>query len=101
MAVLDIIYSILLNLFPLILFALPIPFIRKKKFGLFYSRLYLGLCVFFLVYWVLPVLFQFEFAKPPISSNDSPEGLGVGYLFARSFSMFSLYLQYPFRILPF
>ncbi|MHA1562807.1 MAG: hypothetical protein ACTSPA_11855 [Promethearchaeota archaeon] len=96
----DIVLSIALNLFPILLFAIPLLFLRKKKFGLIYKRFYYGLCIFFLIYWVLPAIFQNVKDIPLEESEKNNIGYLIIFLFERSFSMLLLYLQYPFVILP-
>ncbi len=96
----DIVLSIVLNIFPLLFFAIPLLFLRKKKIGLIYKRFYYGLCIFFLIYWVLPAIFQNVKDIPLEESEKNNFGLLILFLFERSFSMLLLYLQYPFVILP-
>jgi len=96
-------YTILFNLFPLILFALPMAILRIRKSTLskIYTRFYWGLVFFFVVYWILPSIYQ----QP--TSIDVPADIaldtwsGFKFFFLRSFSLFSLYLQFPFILLPF
>jgi len=96
----DIVLSIALNLFPILIFAIPLLFLRKKKIGLIYKRFYYGLCIFFLIYWVLPAIFQ-DVKIIPLEDNEKNNiGYLIIFLFERSFSMLLLYLQYPFVILP-
>ncbi|MHA1512431.1 MAG: hypothetical protein ACTSRX_12020, partial [Promethearchaeota archaeon] len=83
----DIVLSIALNLFPILLFAIPLLFLRKKKFGLIYKRFYFGLCIFFLIYWVLPAIFQ-DVKNMPLEENEKNNiGYLIIFLFERSFSM--------------
>ncbi len=96
----DIVLSILLNLFPILIFAIPLIFLRKNKLSLIYKRFYYGLCIFFLIYWVLPAIFQ-DIKAIPLEENEKNNfGLLILFLIERSFSMLFLYLQYPFVILP-
>ena len=96
----DIVLSIILNLFPILIFAIPLIFLRKKKIGLIYKRFYYGLCIFFLIYWILPAIFQ-DVKDIPLEENEKNNfGLLILFLIERSFSMLFLYLQYPFVILP-
>ena len=96
----DIVLSIVLNLFPILIFAIPLIFLRKKKIGLIYKRFYYGLCIFFLIYWVLPAIFQ-QVKDIPLEENEKNNfGLLLLFLIERSFSMLLLYLHYPFVILP-
>jgi hypothetical protein len=96
---LDVVYSLLLNLFPLVLFGIPVLILQKKKFGVIYRRLYYGLCIFFLVYWVLPSLLSFSISEMTVGGTDY--GQGFQFIIVRTLSMVFLYAQYPFYILPF
>lgn len=98
----DLILSLLLNIIPLAVFAIPIPFLKRKTAKRsFYLRLYYGLCFFFAVYWILPAILQFD--VKPLSLEDTPPdqpGLITFYLLTRSLSLITTYAQYPFILLP-
>ncbi|MHA1888056.1 MAG: hypothetical protein ACTSX0_08510 [Promethearchaeota archaeon] len=101
-AIEDVIFSLLLNLIPLLIFTIPIPFFKRKTAKrAFYLRLYYGLCFFFAVYWILPALLQFD--VKPLSEDESSSktsSLVPIYLILRSLSLISTYAQYPFVLLP-
>ncbi|MGB5912515.1 MAG: hypothetical protein WBH31_15090 [Promethearchaeia archaeon] len=58
MSAIEIIITILLNIIPILLIAIPYFFIKKKIIGKLYGRILLGIIVFYIVYWVLPIVFQ-------------------------------------------
>jgi hypothetical protein len=67
-----------------------------------YLRIFYGICVFFLVYWVLPSLFQYSSDILILNSEDQNNTrLGLEFLLSRSLSLFLLFVQYPFVLLPF
>ena len=104
MTLVDAILTFVLNLLPIIIVIIPFPFIRKKLVGKIYFRIMLGIMVFYLIYWVLPIIFQFE--NPPIelelqSGEEGNIALGIGYIIAHIGSLFSLFAYYPLVTLPF
>ena len=58
MDVIEIVALFLLNALPIILLGIPYFFIRKKLAGKIYLRVMLGVMVFYVVYWILPIIFQ-------------------------------------------
>jgi hypothetical protein len=104
MTIADIVLTIVLNLLPIIIVIIPYPFIRKKLMGKIYFRIMLGIMVFYMIYWVLPIIFQFE--NPPIelqlqSGEEGNIALGIGFIIAHIGSLFSLFAYYPLVTLPF
>ncbi|MFX0059559.1 MAG: hypothetical protein ACFE8J_14775 [Candidatus Heimdallarchaeota archaeon] len=104
MTIVDVILTIVLNLLPIIIVILPYPFIRKKLIGKIYFRVMLGVMVFYMIYWVLPIIFQFQ--NPPIElelqiGEEGNLALGIGYIIAHIGSLFSLFAYYPLVTLPF
>ncbi|MFW9938317.1 MAG: hypothetical protein ACFFD5_11760 [Candidatus Thorarchaeota archaeon] len=104
MSLVDAILTIVLNLLPIIIVLIPFPFIRKRLVGKIYFRIMLGIMVFYLIYWVLPIIFQFN--NPPIelqlqSGEEGNIALGIGYIIAHIGSLFSLFAYYPLVTLPF
>ena len=65
----EIIFFILLNGLPLIILIIPLFFIWKKYIGKIYFRIVLGLIVFYIIYWVLPIIFQV---------GQEPDNLKIG-----------------------
>jgi len=100
----DILFTLLLNALPLLIFMVPLLFLRKKIAGKLYSRIVIGVVVFYLIYWILPIIFQIgaepkELTVP--AGDENNVALGIGYIIAHFFSLLSLYVQYPFITLPF
>lgn len=104
MNVIEIVALFLLNAIPIILLAIPYFFIRKKLAGKIYFRVMLGIMVFYLVYWVLPIIFQIGTAPTELELQPGDEGnlgLGIGYIIAHIGSLISLFAYYPLVTLPF
>jgi hypothetical protein len=93
--------TIFLNILPLVLFAIPLIFIRKKLIGKLYLRILIGISVFFLIYWVAPVIFQFNLAPNRLENDTGQEGYGLAYIFTHFGTLIVSFLSYPFLILPF
>ena len=96
--------NILLNAVPVILLAIPYLFIRKKLIGKLYFRIMLGIMVFYLIYWVLPIIFQINSAPLELQLQSGEEGniaLGIAYIIAHIGSLISLFASYPLVTLPF
>ena len=104
MNVIEIVALFLLNAIPIILVVIPHYFMRKKLAGKIYFRIMLGIMVFYLVYWVLPIIFQLGTAPKELELQVGDEGnlgLGIGYIFAHFGSLISLFAYYPLVTLPF
>ncbi len=104
MDVFEYIALILLNAIPVILLVIPYFFIRKKLAGKIYFRVMLGIMVFYLVYWVLPIIFQFGSAPIELELQSGDAGnlwFGIGYIITHIGSLISLFAYYPLVTLPF
>jgi hypothetical protein len=104
MNVIEIVALFLLNTIPIILIVIPYFFIRKKLAGKIYLRVMLGILVFYLVYWVLPIIFQLGTVPKELELQLGDEGnlgLGIGYIVAHIGSLISLFAYYPLVTLPF
>ncbi len=104
MNVIEIVALFLLNALPIILLIIPYLFLRKKLAGKIYFRVMLGIMVFYLVYWVLPIIFQIGSAPIELELQIGDEGnlgLGIGYIIAHIGSLISLFAYYPLVTLPF
>lgn len=99
----NIVLSIIFNLIPLGLFFIPILFFRKRKFlQLVYKRFYIGLILFYAIYWILPSILGVETFPMEFDSDESHEVLtGLAYLFIRAVTLLFSYAQYSFDLLPF
>ncbi len=100
----EIVAMFLLNAIPIIILVIPYFFIRKKLAGKIYFRIILGIMIFYLVYWVLPIIFQV--GTPPLelelqAGDVGNIGLGIGYIIAHVGSLIALFAYYPLVTLPF
>ncbi len=104
MSTFEIISTILLNIIPVILLAIPYFFLRKKLIGKLYLRIMLGIMVFYLIYWVLPIIFQLNSTPLELQVQPSEQGnlgLGIAYIIAHIGSLIALFASYPLVTLPF
>jgi len=64
----------------------------------------LGIMVFYLIYWVLPIIFQLGTAPIELELQPGEEGnlaLGIGYIITHIGSLIALFAYYPLVTLPF
>ena len=94
-----IISSFLLNALPLIILIIPIPFIWKKVIGKIYFRIVIGIVVFYLIYWVLPIIFQIRIQPKELSGGNNT--LGIGFIIAHFINLITIFASYPLITLPF
>jgi hypothetical protein len=99
MTVIEFALTILYNLLPIIIIAIPYFFIRKRFTGKLYYRILMGIIVFYLIYWVLPIIFQIN--EPPLELTGGSFGLGIGYIAAHFGSLIAFFASYPLVTLPF
>ena len=95
----EVFITIILNIIPMLFLILPYFFIRKKLIGKLYLRIYLGILIFYVVYWVLPIIFQTGIT--PENLEDPTNSQGLGFLGAHFGSLFSLFAFYPLVTLPY
>ena len=98
----EIVAMFLLNAIPIIVLIIPYFFIRKKLAGKIYFRIILGIMIFYLVYWVLPIIFQVG-TSPLELELQAGDGinLGIGYIIAHVGSLIASFAYYPLVTLPF
>jgi hypothetical protein len=104
LAAFEVIFTILLNALPILLLFIPLFFIWKKTFGKLYLRIILGITVFYAIYWILPIIFQFGETPDELGVPVSEEGniaYGIGYIFAHLGSLIAQFFSYPIVTLPF
>jgi hypothetical protein len=101
---LDIFYSIIINALLLIILFIPLIFTWKHKFGKFYFRIIIGITIFYLIYWILPILFQLGESPTKLSAEDKGADaylLGIRYIFTHFGSLIASFVFYPLVTLPF
>ncbi len=97
-------FMIFLNALPIIVLIIPLFFIWKKTIGKLYFRVALGIVVFYLIYWILPIIFQVGETPNELVTSPSEEGdiaYGIGYIFAHFGSLIAQFFSYPIITLPF
>ncbi len=102
--ILDVLFTILLNALPIIILFVPLLFIWKKTLGKVYFRIFIGILVFYLIYWIFPIIFQIGVKPTELAVEEKNEGnvvLGIGYLAAHIGSLIILFSLYPLVTLPF
>jgi hypothetical protein len=100
----DIVFTLLFNALPLLIFIVPLIFLRKKIVGKLYSRIVIGVVVFYLIYWILPIIFQIGVDPKELSvqaGDESNMSLGFTYIITHFLSLLTLVIVYPFVSLPF
>ncbi|MBN2157386.1 MAG: hypothetical protein JW776_15175 [Candidatus Lokiarchaeota archaeon] len=96
MAFLEVFITIVFNLLPVGLIWIPILFIRKRPiFKKIYTRLVLGISLFFVVYFIMPVIFQIGDPLTLVINTENDVTRGVAYLFARLFNVVANFFQIP------
>ncbi len=98
----EIVAMFLLNAIPIIVLIIPYFFIRKKLAGKIYFRIILGIMIFYLVYWVLPIIFQVGTTPLELELQAGDDiNLGIGYIIAHVGSLIASFSYYPLVTLPF
>ncbi|MFX0145386.1 MAG: hypothetical protein ACFE9C_15085, partial [Candidatus Hodarchaeota archaeon] len=95
---------ILLNALPIIILFIPLLFIWKKTIGKLYLRIVLGITVFYVIYWILPIIFQVGQIPDELVVSPADEGniaYGVAYIFTHLASLIAQFFSYPIITLPF
>ena len=95
----EILFTIYVNAIPILILLIPYFFIRKKAIRNLYLRIYVGILVFYLIYWVLPIIYQAKLDPEELESQN--DTVGLAYLFSHLGSLVSLFAYYPLVTLPF
>ncbi len=95
----EILFTIYVNAIPILILFIPYFLIRKKAIRNLYLRIYVGILVFYLIYWVLPIIYQVKLDPEELESQN--DVVGLGYLFSHLGSLVSLFAYYPLITLPF
>ncbi|MFW9878868.1 MAG: hypothetical protein ACFFG0_37790, partial [Candidatus Thorarchaeota archaeon] len=96
---LEIYLTIILNILPILILIVPYFFIRKKFVANLYLRIYLGILVFYILYWILPAIFQI--GNPPEELETTINTQSISFMIAHFGSLIALFANYPLVILPF
>ncbi|UCC19387.1 MAG: hypothetical protein JSV62_14980 [Promethearchaeota archaeon] len=96
---LEIYLTIILNILPILILFVPYFFIRKKFVANLYLRIYLGILVFYILYWVLPAIFQIGITPEELETPTNTQS--IGFLAAHFGSLIALFANYPLVTLPF
>ncbi len=100
----EIFYLLFLNGLPIIFLAIPIPFIYKRLIGKLYLRVFLGIVIFFLVYWILPIMFQTDIDPKELQLHPQEQEnifMAFFFIFSHMMSLIGYFFQYPFVTLTF
>ena len=100
----EIAFTIILNALPLVILFVPLMFLRKKIIGKLYMRIFAGIVVFYLIYWILPIIFQINAQPNKLTVDEGDPGniaLGIRYIAAHMGSLIALFAFYPLVTLPF
>ncbi|MHA1819736.1 MAG: hypothetical protein ACTSU2_01355 [Promethearchaeota archaeon] len=91
--IVPIIVNILVNAIPIILILIPLLFIKDTMAKL-YKRVVMGITVFYLVYFVLPAVFQMNYNIDKMDYSKGPAVLaGILYFIAKTGSTVINYFQ--------
>ena len=104
MTAIEILFTIYLNALPIIILIIPLFFIWNKTIGKLYFRIVLGIIVFYLIYWILPIIFQVGETPNELVITPAEEGNiahGFTYLTAHFGSLIAIFSSYPIITLPF
>jgi len=100
----DVLLTAIINTIPILILFLPYFFIKKKAIANLYLRIYAGILIFYLIYWVLPMIFQIGEGPKELELQSGEEGnlfLGVGYVISHFASLLTSFASYPLVTLPF
>ncbi len=91
--------QIILNALPILLLAVPLFFLWKKNAGKLYFRIFIGIVVFYLIYWIFPIIFQI--GDQPRELTGGNLALTFQFVIARIGTLLTLFASYPLVTLPF
>ncbi|TFF98354.1 MAG: hypothetical protein EU541_06935 [Promethearchaeota archaeon] len=99
----SILLTIGLNILPLVLFAVPLIFstIRETAIGKLYMRIVFAISIFYLIYWIIPIIFQFSLEPNRLEVFSGEEGLGISYILVHFTNLIDIFSSYPLIALPF
>ena len=101
MSVIDIVLTIVLNGIPIIILIVPLFFIREKLLGKLYFRIIMGIILFYVLYWILPIIFQLGTAPKQLVAQAGEDAIGLAFIAVHFTSLISFFTSYPLVTLPF
>ncbi|MHA1149630.1 MAG: hypothetical protein ACTSR8_15450 [Promethearchaeota archaeon] len=96
--------TLLMNTLPLLILIVPLLLIWKKTIGKLYFRIVIGIVVFYLIYWILPIIFQIGAEPVELTIDEASQGntaLGLSYFAAHFGNLVINFASYPLITLPF
>ncbi|MFX1569917.1 MAG: hypothetical protein ACFFCV_16305 [Promethearchaeota archaeon] len=99
MDVIVIFLTILLNALPILILIIPLFFIWKKTIGKLYFRIFLGIVVFYFIYWIVPIIFQIMDDPKELTGGNTI--IAIQFIGARIGTLLTLFATYPLVTLPF
>lgn len=90
-----------LNILPIIIIYIPLFFIWERAIGKLYLRIAIALSIFYFIYWILPVIFQFNTNPNDLTTSPNEGGLSLLYMPTHFFTLITIFISYPLVILPF
>lgn len=101
MSLIEIILTGFLNILPIIILFIPLIFIWNRAIGKLYFRIAIGISIFYFIYWILPVIFQFNETPNNLEVPTNQEGLSLAYFPTHFLTLITIFISYPLVILPF
>ncbi|MHA1912968.1 MAG: hypothetical protein ACW986_04605 [Promethearchaeota archaeon] len=104
MSVIVFVSTALINVLPILFLFIPYFLMRKKALKNLYLRIFVGILVFYIIYWVLPIIFQIGQVPKELELQPGEEGdtlLGIGYIVSHFGSLLTQFSSYPLVTLPF
>ena len=97
----DVILTLIFNGLPIVILIVPLFFIWKTTIGKLYLRIVIGIILFYLLYWILPIIFQLRNDPKQLITNAGEEGLGLIFIAGHFTSLIAFFSSYPIITLPF
>ncbi|MFO7798027.1 MAG: hypothetical protein ACQERB_14915 [Promethearchaeati archaeon] len=101
MTAIEISLTLVLNLLPIIILFIPLIFIWNRAIGKLYYRIAIGISVFYFIYWILPVIFQFNLTPDNLEVSPGQEALSLAYMPTHFITLITTFISYPLTTLPF
>jgi hypothetical protein len=99
MDAIEVLLTVGLYVVPVLILIVPYLILRKTFIGKLYLRIYTGILIFYVIYWILPVIFQTSI-EPEIL-EDPTNSQGLMFISTHVVSLIALFASYPLTTLPF